>query len=130
MKSGMSIGMVLISLELMIMLVILLFLPREARELGANSLVQVVLIYRDIVQPADFGKEQAELDATLGHFAVLRLQLLVGLPLAQLVALLAPLKTVEPFVVRVDRASGAEEALRAEGLDYRAAYGLGDIGLS
>ncbi|WP_131103374.1 orotate phosphoribosyltransferase [Ornithinimicrobium sufpigmenti] len=32
--------------------------------------------------------------------------------------------------VIVDRASGAEEALRAQGLDYRAAYGLGDIGLS
>jgi orotate phosphoribosyltransferase len=37
---------------------------------------------------------------------------------------------VVAVAVIVDRASGAEERIRAEGLDYRAAYGLGDLGLA
>jgi orotate phosphoribosyltransferase len=37
---------------------------------------------------------------------------------------------VVAVAVIVDRASGAEEKVRAEGLEYRAAYGLTDLGLA
>jgi len=37
---------------------------------------------------------------------------------------------VVAVAVIVDRASGAEEKVRDQGLDYRAAYGLADLGLA
>lgn len=37
---------------------------------------------------------------------------------------------VVAVAVIADRASGAEEKIRAQGLDYRAAYGMGDLGLA
>src|SRR5690606_40470195 len=84
--------------------------------LRANGLVQVVLVYRDIVQPADFGKEQAELDAALGDLAVLRLQLLVRLALAELVALLAFELLLhlrpDPLELLLDDAGGDRDVVR------------------
>lgn len=52
-----------------------------------------------------------------------------GSPLTAVQAVREAGAEVVAVAVIVDRASGAEEALRAQGLDYRAAYGLSDIGL-
>ena len=53
-----------------------------------------------------------------------------GSPLTAVHALRESGAEVVAVAVIVDRASGAEEALRAQGLDYRAAYGLTDLGLT
>lgn len=53
-----------------------------------------------------------------------------GSPLTAVAALREAGAEIVAVAVIVDRASGAEEVVRAEGLDYRAAYGLTDIGLA
>jgi orotate phosphoribosyltransferase len=52
-----------------------------------------------------------------------------GSPMTAVSALREAGAEVLAVAVIVDRASGADEVVRAEGLDYRAAFGLGDIGL-
>lgn len=52
-----------------------------------------------------------------------------GSPLTAVAALREAGAEVVAVAVIVDRASGADEVVRAKGLDYRAAYGLADIGL-
>lgn len=52
-----------------------------------------------------------------------------GSPLTAVEAVREAGGEVVAVAVIVDRASGAEERIRAEGIDYRAAFGLGDLGL-
>ena len=53
-----------------------------------------------------------------------------GSPLAAVEACREAGAEVVAVAVIADRASGAEEKIRAQGLDYRAAYGMGDLGLA
>lgn len=53
-----------------------------------------------------------------------------GSPLTAVEAVREAGGEVVAVAVIVDRSSGAEEKIRAEGVDYRAAFGLGDLGLS
>ena len=52
-----------------------------------------------------------------------------GSPLTAVEAVREAGGEVVAVAVIVDRASGAAEKIRAQGLDYRAAFGLGDLGL-
>jgi orotate phosphoribosyltransferase len=52
-----------------------------------------------------------------------------GSPLTAVEAVREAGGEVVAVAVIVDRASGAEERIRAQGLDYRAAFGLADLGL-
>lgn len=52
-----------------------------------------------------------------------------GSPLTAVEAVREAGGDVVAVAVIVDRASGAEERIRAQGLDYRAAFGLADLGL-
>lgn len=53
-----------------------------------------------------------------------------GSPLTAVAACRASGAEVVAVAVIADRASGAEEKVREQGLDYRAAYSMGDLGLS
>jgi orotate phosphoribosyltransferase len=53
-----------------------------------------------------------------------------GSPLAAVEACRDAGAEVVAVAVIADRASGAEEKIRAQGLDYRAAYGMDDLGLA
>lgn len=52
-----------------------------------------------------------------------------GSPLTAVEALREAGAEVVAVAVIVDRSSGAEEKIREQGLEYRAAFGLGDVGL-